>query len=61
MTYEHPPPFIGQHKATVTSHQLGVRVSCGCGWSKVAGSQPRAALAFAAHVRDEKAKQGSET
>lgn len=56
MTYEHPP-YIGPHKPTIRTHEDGVKVTCPCGWSVEAETQPRAARESIAHQRAVKANE----
>lgn len=56
MTYEHPV-WTGPHTPEITTHDLGVKVACSCGWWTTTETQPTAARAFMAHARDEKANE----
>lgn len=58
MTHFEHPPYIGKHEPTHTTHELGTKVACGCGWWSTAESAPKATRAFLAHLAEAKAKEG---
>lgn len=52
MTHFEHPTEPARHEPEIRTHDLGVKVSCECGWWTTTPTKPSAALAYAAHERE---------